>query len=154
MDAPQFSALMQACVSPMLLISGVGLILLTAGNRLSHTIERTRHLAAGMDVAADKAGRREQIRILFWRARVLQCAIACVVCSILSSSLIVFSLFWAHFRGVPLQPLATGLFALSLLFLIAAVSLLLVDVSRALAALRLELGDKLSPPVDKAGRSR
>lgn len=141
MDAAHFSSMLQACVSPMLLISGVGLILLTAGNRLSHTIDRVRRLAA----EPEDGGRREQLRILFGRARLLQGSIACVVCSILCSALIVLSLFGAFVGGAPLQSAATGLFALSLLFMIAAVLFLLVDVSRALAALRLELGDRLDP---------
>lgn len=144
MDLVRFSALLQACVSPMLLVSGVGLILLTVGNRLSHTIDRIRLLDVELEAAGPhREAKLGQLRLLFSRARVLQASIACVGCSILSSALIVLSLFGAAFQGVSSQSLATGLFAASLLFMIASVVLLLVDVSRALSALRLEIREHL-----------
>ena len=39
-----FIQFLQACITPVALISGVGLLLLTITNRLGRTIDRTRQL--------------------------------------------------------------------------------------------------------------
>jgi hypothetical protein len=39
-----FIKFLQACITPVAMISGVGLLLLTITNRLARTVDRTRHL--------------------------------------------------------------------------------------------------------------
>ena len=50
MDTIQnFTHFLQSCITPVALISGIGLLLLTITNRLGRTIDRTRQLVADLD---------------------------------------------------------------------------------------------------------
>ncbi len=125
----------------MLLVSGVGLILLTLANRLNHAIDRVRVLDHEVETAAPehRADKLLQLDLIFQRCRLLQASIVSVSASILSSALIILCLFGHYFWEKPLQPVVMALFAVSLLFMIAAMVFLILDVSRNLAALRIEV---------------
>jgi hypothetical protein len=150
-DPAHFAALLQSCISPMLLISGVGLVLLTLANRLSHAIDRVRMLSRETeDAPPDRRGDKlAQLRLLFQRCRILRASVVCVVMSILCSALIILCLFGIYFAEEPLQRAVMGLFALSLLCVIGSAALLLWDVSKNLAALQVEVQDHF-PSVDQS----
>ncbi len=74
METMEFIKFLQACITPVALISGVGLLLLTITNRLGRTIDRTRHLVAELNSGEVK--RRQvietEIKILYKRSRYLR----------------------------------------------------------------------------------
>ena len=91
----EFIQFLQACITPVALISGVGLLLLSITNRLGRTIDRTRQLVAELNNGKVKKPREKEteIRILYKRSRYLRNSIASMVISVISSSLIIPNLF-------------------------------------------------------------
>lgn len=89
--------LLQVAVGPVILVSGVGLLLLSMTNRLGRTIDRTRLLArelAGAD-ADDRHHLLAQLAVLERRARLVRRAIAASTVSVLMAATLVITLFLA-----------------------------------------------------------
>ena len=121
MSIDSLTKILQASIAPVVLISGVGLILLTMTNRLGRSIDRARHLCAAYDSAPTVAMPflKQQIDILYARCQMLRIAIAlaslCVVCV----SVIVLALFSTYVFGVDLAGFVESVFAAGLISLIA-----------------------------------
>jgi hypothetical protein len=137
----ELTGILQASISPVALISGVGLLLLSMTNRFGRTADRARILVARLNAAAPQE--REyldtQIRILYRRSGILRAAILLASASILFASLLIVALFTAFLVGTRIENYAILLFAMSFLGLIASVVLFIQDMRLALAALRLEV---------------
>ncbi|WP_372682913.1 DUF2721 domain-containing protein, partial [Desulfosarcina sp.] len=86
-----FVKFLQSCISPIVLISGVGLILLSLTNRLARTIDKSRMIVNELDKGqvADENRKRIELKILFDRSKILRNCIVSISFSILSSSLII-----------------------------------------------------------------
>ena len=86
---------LQTAIGPVILISGVGLLLLSMTNRLSRVIERARTLLAISDTASDPARGRvlAQIDILWIQARLIRVSILLAATSVLSAACLVIVLF-------------------------------------------------------------
>lgn len=133
---------LQTAISPVVLVSGIGLLILSMTNRFAHTTDRIRLLVKqleGSDYDEPDHRRRVQIRILYRRSRVLLLAISLALGSILFVSLLVTALFSTFFIQVNLQGTVVILFTISLLCLVASVVLFIQDMSLALKALTEEL---------------
>jgi Protein of unknown function (DUF2721) len=133
---------LQVAIGPVILISGVGLLLLTLTNRYGRTIDRSRLLMRELrELAADDRERPEgQIAILYRRARLIRLSILLAGVSVLLASLLIIVLFLTA-----LWKLEVGLL-ISLLFIACMVSLsgslvaFIRDINLSLVALKLELG--------------
>jgi hypothetical protein len=77
MNLQELIPMLQVAIGPSILISGVGLLLLTMTNRLGRAIDRARHLATLLKDAGEENRRnyQAQIDILWRRARLLRTAI-------------------------------------------------------------------------------
>jgi multidrug efflux pump subunit AcrB len=141
---------LQTAIGPMILISGVGMLLLNMTNRLGRTIDRSRQLTDLMKRCDEDERRRYklQLDILWRRAHLLQSAIALIACSALLAALLVIVLFFSVLLKLELAIVLSVLFILCLSLLIAALVFFLRDVNLTLHALALELGrdDKQQPP--------
>jgi len=142
----EITGILQASISPVALISGVGLLLLTLTNRFGRTTDRARTLHAKIHeeqshaAPADEARDLEtEIRILFRRSTILRGSISLAATSILCAGLLIATLFLAYLFGAVVQDAVAVLFALSFFSLVASAVLLIEDVSLSLKALRLEL---------------
>ncbi|MCD4762765.1 MAG: DUF2721 domain-containing protein [Desulfobacterales bacterium] len=82
---------LQSCISPIVLISGVGLILLSLNNRLARTIDKSRMIVNELKngQVVDKDKKRLELKVLFKRSKILRNSIVSISFSILSSSLII-----------------------------------------------------------------
>jgi hypothetical protein len=132
---------LQTAIGPVILISGIGLLLLTMTNRLGRTIDRARRIGAQMaegDVAS-RAAFEAQLRILWRRARLIRTAITLSAASALAAALLVILIFLMAVLGVPSAWLIAGLFTACMLSLIASLAVFIYDINLSLAALRLEL---------------
>ncbi len=135
---------LDVAVGPAILVSGVGLLLLSMTNRFGRIIDRARMLIPKI---ANEGGERAaqitaQIRILAQRARVLRSAITLAVLSLLLAVLLVMGLFAAAASGYQGGAAAVSLatcFVVSLISLIGAISLFLFELNLSLQALWLEL---------------
>jgi hypothetical protein len=86
---------LQLSIGPVILISGVGLILLSMSNRFARVIDRSRLLSKDFNKVSniDRIRIIEELKILSSRAKIVRAAIALAVLSVLLAALLVISLF-------------------------------------------------------------
>ena len=132
---------LQVAIGPVILISGVGLLLLTMTNRLGRTIDRARSLVQELREGRehDRAQVLAQVAIIYRRAKMIRLTIVLAALSVLMASVLIISLFMtALFRW------EDGL-AISIIFIICMGSLIaslvtfIYDIHLSLVALKLEL---------------
>lgn len=143
-DSELVAVLLQA-ISPVVLISGVGLLLLSITNRFGRTTDRAR-LLVGKRSTADDAGRDRidrQLRILYRRSRVLLLSTSMALASVLFAALLIMALFGDYMLGGTLRPIIVLFFMLSLACLVASLVMFIQDMSLSLRALREEVGGYL-----------
>ncbi len=144
MTLAEFNAVLQVAVSPVILISGVGLLLLSMTNRLGRVIDRARSIAdrRRREDASDHQQRLEaQLPILWRRARLLRMAISAAAVGVLLAAILIVLLFLVELFQWPVAtPLLAGLFCSALLTVIVSVVYFLRDLNLSLRALALEIG--------------
>ena len=134
---------LQIAIGPVILISGIGLLLLSMTNRVGRAIDRARilrqELRAG--ASADENRTRAQLQILWRRAdRIRQAIILSTVSALLAACMII-TLFVATLLRLDAGWLIACLFVGCLVALIGSLLLFLWDINQALLALKLEIGD-------------
>ena len=93
MKLTEIIPVLQVAIGPVILISGVGLLLLTMTNRLGRAIDRARQLAR--EVTSPDANRTqvaEQVVTIYRRARVLRLTIALAALSVLLTAFLIIVL--------------------------------------------------------------
>src|SRR5262245_41198749 len=118
--AADLAHLLQTSISPIALISGVGLLLLSMTNRLSHVIDRSRALSAELRTTVDEptaARARAQLSVLARRARLLWSSIASVMVTVLCACTMVLLLTAMAFLQINLRGAVVSLFFVALLAL-------------------------------------
>jgi hypothetical protein len=132
---------LQTAIGPVILISGIGLLLLTMTNRLGRTIDRTRELSALLLTATGDSQKllQEQLRIFWRRARLIRTAIALASLSALAAAILVILLFFTALLQWSSGWLIIILFSICLLCLIGSLILFIRDINQSLTALKLEL---------------
>jgi Protein of unknown function (DUF2721) len=133
---------LQTAVSPVVLISGVGLLLLTMTNRLGRIVDRTRSLALRChECEGEEAAQvRSQLLVLQQRAHLVRSAIAFAGLCVLFAALLIITLFLTALGGADIPWLIAAFFILSLLSLIVSLVEFLRDIYRSLDATALEAG--------------
>jgi hypothetical protein len=132
---------LQLAIGPVILISGVGLILLSMTNRFGRVIDRSRILTEDLR-RAPRAVRPKvlaQLRILASRARIIRVEIALAAMSVLLAAILVISLFLGALLQIGMATLIVGLFILCMLSLIVSLGMFMSDIGLSLKALWLEL---------------
>jgi hypothetical protein len=137
-------------VGPVILISGVGLLLLTMTNRLGRCIDRARQLTKELPklIGAERAATVAQVEIIYRRAKIIRQAILLAVTSALLAAVLVMTLFLtAWFHGE--QAWLVGvIFIACLSSLCASLVAFIADINLALQALKLELASSEKPAAD------
>lgn len=142
-SAAEFLKFLQACTAPVVIISGIGLLLLSVTNRLGRAIDRTRQIKAGLSGAlAPEASEtaRKQLDVLFARCRILQWSVGFICGAITAASLLIAALALMQMVPFTLVPLALALFFAALLSIVLSSVLFLWDVILSLRALEIEVG--------------
>src|SRR5580704_5863443 len=141
LSVAQLIPVLQTAVSPTILISGVGLLLLTMTNRLARTIDRTRITARELSAANEEDRLRvvEQLHILWRRARLIRLSIALASTSALFAAILIIVLFVTALLQAGSAWLICGLFIMCLGSLIGSLVVFIHDINQALAALKFEL---------------
>ncbi len=132
---------LQTAIGPVILISGVGLLLLTMTNRLGRTIDRVRAMAAEAAVARTDTRRRieAQLAILWRRAHLIRLAITMASASALCAALLIIALFLTALMSLEDAWLISALFILCMTLLIGSLVVFIHDINLSLNALRLEM---------------
>ena len=141
-----FVRFLQSSISPIVLISGVGLLLLSLSNRLGRTTDRSRDIVKELQGIRDKKSKKRkivQLNILFRRSKILRNSIVSITFSILTSSLIIPVLLIMNLFGVDLSTIGIFLFLLSILGMITSAILLFIDVTLSLKALEIGVNEYL-----------
>jgi len=134
---------LSSAVTPVVLISGVGLLMLTMTNRFGRLTDRTRQVAKLVrdTEGAEQEGYRAQLQILAHRGRLLRRSIAEAGFCVLFAALLIITIFITNLADTTVDWLDATFFILSLFFLILSLVDFIRDVHRALAALALEVGE-------------
>lgn len=146
----------QVAVGPVILISGVGLLLLSMTNRLGRVIDRSRQLCEGIrrSTGAEAERIQAQLRILSRRGRLIRAAISLGSASVLLAALLVIGLFMSALFQWETAVIIAVLFIACLLSLIGSLAIFLRDINVSLQALDLEIGAAEPPATSNAERRR
>jgi len=136
-----FNEFLRSSITPIALISGIGLILLSLTNRLGRTIDRSRIIVGELD--GEKIKRKEakiiELKILYKRSQILRSSIAAISFSILTSCLIIPVLLIMNLSHVNLKLLGNIFLILSSAGIIISSILFFMDVMLTLKALKYEV---------------
>ncbi len=132
---------LQTAIGPVILISGVGLLLLSMTNRFSRIIDRARNLIALSENAGGPPRGRllTQIDILWEQARLIRLSILFGGISVLCAALLIIVLFITALFGIEDAWLISAIFVICMLSLIASLGIFLTDINKSLAAFKVEL---------------
>ena len=133
---------LQVAVGPVILISGVGLLLLSLTNRFGRAVDRSRQLAHELRESDESTRRRlaGQVDILFRRAELIQRAIILAATSLLFAAVLIITLFFTALFQWELAVPVSLLFICCLAALIGSLGMFIMDIRLSLKALKLELG--------------
>jgi hypothetical protein len=133
--------LIQLSITPVILLSGVGALLLTLTNRMGRIVDRTRILAGQLSGAEPERRRHydSQLEIMWQRAKLVRMAVTLAGSSMLMSCVLVVVIFLDATLHREFGFELVGVFIASVLLLIAALVAFLRDIHVSLHALRLEV---------------
>ena len=138
----QLVPILQLSIGPVILISGVGLLLLTLTNRFGRMLDRTRQLDQELHAgpSPEKAAEiRRQIAILMRRAGILRLSVTLGAVTILLAGVLMLLLFLGALFGLELGVVIVAAFCAALLALIGSMLEFIHDMNLALEAVRLEI---------------
>lgn len=143
MPLDQLFRILSASLAPVILISGVGLLLLSMTNRFGRVIDRARQIAREIEAGPEPSRQpmlQEQLAILYRRGRILRASILFTGSTVLCVSLGVLCVFATQLAGSHTDYLSPALFALALISVVPGVFLFIQDIVISLQALELEIG--------------
>lgn len=134
---------LQVAIGPVILVSGVGLLLLTMTNRLGRVIDRARILAQEhrSNPHSDQARILSQLKILTRRAELIRRAITLSTLSVLFAALLVITLFFTALFQLHTAAIISLLFILCMISLIGSLVAFIQDLNLSLEALKFDLLD-------------
>jgi hypothetical protein len=142
MDA--FAPIIQATLTPVTLISGIGLLLLSMVNRYNHALDRVRVLLRErVDAEEEQRGRiTDSIAIIYARCRLIRRAILSVAISVVASGAIVLQTALEALLGFQAYEVKALLLVLSVGLVVFAAILFVMEITYSLHALELEIPDE------------
>ena len=131
---------LQVAIGPVILISGVGLLLLTLSNRFGRAVDRSRQLGRELREVgvADRPLLAAQVEILYRRARLIRLSIITAALSVLLAAVLIIVLFLTALMKLEVGGAITLLFIACMLSLIVSLSAFIRDIQFSLKALKLE----------------
>jgi hypothetical protein len=132
---------LQLSVSPVIVISGVALVLLSMTNRYGNVSDKVRNLSALIRKSGDDSTGHlhAQLRIMYTRARRIRVAIMLASMSLLMAALLISVLFLSCLFQLESALVIVVLFVLCMLALCASIIVFLSDINMSVQALELEV---------------
>ncbi len=142
----QLIPVLQVAIGPVVLVSGVGLLILSLTNRLGRVIDRGRSLARELPEIPERNRPNivRQLHILSERANLLQRAIAFAVICVLCAALLVITLFFTAALHIEDAWFIGVLFVGAMGSLIVCLVAFLQELNQSLIAFRLDIGAEAS----------
>lgn len=143
--------LFKFALTPVALISGVGLLLLVISNRLGRTIDATRILIEKRKQFEGWEAHKldAEIKILYKRSRFLRTSVLLIAVSIISSCLMIPVIMISIYFDHSLDYLNTIFFIISILAILISSIFLFLDILLALKALKFEIEQHLNTRLQK-----
>lgn len=137
----QLIPVLQVAVGPVILISGVGLLLLTLTNRFGRAVDRSRQLDREMRDVNDshRARLSRQVQILYRRARLIRLAITMAAISVLLVAVLIIVLFISALAKLEVGLAIVLLFICCMASLIISLTAFILEIQLSLRALKVEL---------------
>ena len=147
----RFLPVIQLAISPMILMTGVGGLMLTLTNRMARIVDRTRSLAEKVRGSAgpERTHLEMQLGIMWSRAKLIRQAVTLAGLSMLMACLLVVMVFIDASVQREFGLELVGTFLASILSLIAALVTFLRDIWLSPHALKLEV-DRTQRPAGSA----
>lgn len=133
MDSHSVFQALQLAVSPVILISAYGLLLLSMTNRLGRAIDRARLLVR------EGAAKEDQITIITQRAGWIRSAIVFTSLALIAAGLLVLVLFASIYLPFNIAPVVAVLFIGSLVSVVIGLGYFIADIYGSLHAMQAEL---------------
>jgi hypothetical protein len=148
--------IIQLAITPVILISGMGALMIVLTNRMGRIVDRTRELAEMIPgvQGEDRTHLEDQLDILWGRSLLIRRAVTANGLSMLLSCLLVVALFAAAMFDWEMRAVVITLFAASILALIWSLVVFLRDIFVALHALRLQVDRARASRREAVGRAR
>ena len=131
--------ILTASIAPVIVISGIGLLLLSITNRYGRVIDRARHTYAGLGGERRRNSRPQAlagtVRLTHQRAKLLRASMIYGSASIFFVSLMVLSLFGEHVSGAHFDYVALPFFTICLISLVLRIYYSIRDITISLRAL-------------------
>jgi len=138
-----FDQVLSATVTPLVLISGVGLILLSLVNRFNHAIDRTRQLYNMHDTENGiSEGRKKQVEHMYMRCSILRSSIGFLIFSVVCSVVLILLSVLELFTDFNMNLFKIILIFIAIISLTISTVLFFYDVQLSMKALEIELGKK------------
>lgn len=134
--------ILQLSIGPVILISGVGLLLLTLTNRFGRLVDRSRTLMHELAhaPAGEEAGKlRAQIDILYRRSTILRVSITLGAVTVLMDGILMLALFLSALLNWESAGAIVAIFCVAIVALIGSMIAFLRDMNLALMAVQLEI---------------
>ncbi|WP_175414843.1 DUF2721 domain-containing protein [Nibricoccus aquaticus] len=149
-DLNEILPLIQLSISPVILISGLGALVISMTNRMGRIVDRSRALAALVRQAkgAERTHIEHQLEIMFRRARLMRLSMTLVITSIFTSGSLIMLLFVGQVLAVKVANAVLGVFILSVVLMLAGMAAFIRDVYLSLNALNIEVTHALGHEVD------
>jgi len=129
--------LIQLSITPVILISGLGALVISMTNRMGRIVDRTRHLAGAARQTRDeeRVHVEHQLRIMFRRAKLMRLAMTLVVSSMFVSGLLIMLIFLSALSGLELAAAILAVFLISVVLMLGGLAAFVADLWVSLAAL-------------------
>jgi hypothetical protein len=139
-------------IGPMILISGVGLLLLTMTNRLGRAIDRARQLKHELSIRTGREHQQTlaQVTIIYRRAKIVRLSITLAATSAALAAVLIMTLFVTALFQLPEGFLIGLIFVACMASLLASLIAFICDINLSLHALKLEL-EGIAPEAGKSG---
>jgi len=133
--------IIQAAITPVILISGTGMLLLTLTNRMGRAVDRTRALAGQLrgSKGSDVRHVEGQLTMLHLRTRLIRWSVIYAVVSMLLECFLVLAIFVSGRLQLQAEAVLLGLFLTSIVLLVGSLVYFLRDVVLSLEALDTEV---------------
>lgn len=146
MEPISFSVVLTTALTPITLISGVGLLLLSMSARYMHTSDRVRQLLKTREMMGyQNPALDAQLRLLFRRAQLLKKAVESVVLSATFSGILVFASVIEAMFDLELGDLKSALLVIAVGCIILTTVYFVAEVHLSLKAIEKSVISKLGP---------
>ncbi len=142
MPAPEtILPLIQLSITPVILISGLGALVISMTNRMGRIVDRTRSLSGLARQAKDDERKHLeiQLRILFRRAKLMRLAMTLIASSMFVSGLLIMLIFLSALSGIQMAAAILTVFLVSVVLMLGGLAAFVSDIWVSLYALNAEV---------------